>query len=210
MSNPPAVITYQFESLADVRAIKIKGEPWFIAQDICRAMDIKDVSSAVEPLDDDEKARKVLTLTNTGQREVLIVSESGLYTMILRSRQATTPGSLAHRFRRWVTKEVLPAIRKTGSYSVYTAEQRAYIAHQQSLVKRYVAQHPWYVEKLAYDAIEHGREMGGELQKKRGKVYIADCEQPEFLQLLQSTPVLRVYRDQFGTIAQTPGPRRLT
>jgi prophage antirepressor-like protein len=56
------------------------------------------------------------TDTPGGPQEVVIVSESGLYTLILRSRTATTPGTVQHRFRRWVTSEVLPAIRKTGTY----------------------------------------------------------------------------------------------
>lgn len=57
------------------------------------------------------------THTLGGEQEVLIVSEGGLYTLILRSRQATTPGSAAHRFRKWVTGELLPQIRKTGRYA---------------------------------------------------------------------------------------------
>lgn len=99
-----------------IRVIERDGEPWFVAKDVCAVLTIKDVSDAVEPLDDDEKGRD-LTPTLGGEQEMLIVSEGGLYTLILRSRQATTPGSMAHRFRRWVTSELLPQIRKTGRYA---------------------------------------------------------------------------------------------
>jgi prophage antirepressor-like protein len=98
-----------------VRVIDRDGQPWFVAIDICRAIGVRDASEAVEKLDDDEKAPDSIR-TLGGEQSSWVVSESGLYTLILRSRAATTPGSPAHRFRKWVTAEVLPAIRKTGSY----------------------------------------------------------------------------------------------
>ena len=67
-------------------------------------------------LDEDEKGVSLI-YTSSGQQEMNIVSESGMYTLILRCREAVKKGSIPHRFRKWVTAEVLPAIRKTGSYS---------------------------------------------------------------------------------------------
>lgn len=99
-----------------IRVVMKDGEPWFIAKDVCAVLGIKDASDAVEPLDDDEKGR-ALTPTLGGEQDMLTVSEGGLYTLILRSRQATTSGSLAHRFRRWVTSELLPQVRKTGRFA---------------------------------------------------------------------------------------------
>ncbi len=104
-----------------VRVVGSEGAPLFVASDVCRAIMIKDVSDAVERLDEDEKGRASIP-TLGGEQEVLVVTESGLYTLILRSRAATTPGSPAHRFRKWVTGEVLPAIRKTGSYAAPAAD----------------------------------------------------------------------------------------
>lgn len=76
---------------------------------------------ALRKLDEDEKG---VTSTDTlgGRQEAAIVSEGGLYTLILRSRDATIPGTLSHRFRKWVTSEVLPAIRRTGRFEVENAE----------------------------------------------------------------------------------------
>lgn len=99
---------------------------WFVATDVCRALEIKNSRDALEKLDHDEKDVG-LTDTLGGSQEVNIISEGGLYTLVLRSRQATTPGTLPHRFRKWVTAEVLPAIRKTGRYDpALPAEARAY------------------------------------------------------------------------------------
>lgn len=104
-----------------LRVVLRGDEPWFVAKDVCAVLDIDQAARAVEPLDDDEKAAVSLTHTSSNgveqSRETLIVSEGGLYTLILRSRQATSPGSMAHRFRKWVTAELLPQIRKTGAYA---------------------------------------------------------------------------------------------
>ena len=104
--------TFVFEAAEPplpVRVLVKAGEPWFIAKDICKAIGIANWRDATAPLDDDEKGVG-LTDTLGGEQEMLIVSESG------RSRQATTPGTLPHRFRRWVTGEVLPSVRRTGQY----------------------------------------------------------------------------------------------
>jgi prophage antirepressor-like protein len=105
-----------------LRVLDKEGSPWFFAKDPCNILGIKNTRDAVEKLDNDEKG-VALTDTLGGEQEVLIVSESGLYTLILRSRAATTPGSPAHRFRKWVTAEVLPAIRRSGSYSTAPATE---------------------------------------------------------------------------------------
>lgn len=96
--------------------VVLRGEdPWFVAKDICAVLGIDQTGRAVEPLDDDEKGVSSIH-TLGGDQQMLIVSEGGLYTLILRSRQATTVGSAAHRFRKWVTGELLPQIRRTGTY----------------------------------------------------------------------------------------------
>jgi prophage antirepressor-like protein len=99
-----------------VRVILRGEDPWFVLVDVCRILGLKNPAMVAQALDQDEKG---ISSTDTlgGEQDLLIVSESGLYTIILRSRAATTPGSPAHRFRKWVTAEVLPQIRKTGGYS---------------------------------------------------------------------------------------------
>ena len=95
-----------------VRVVLIDGLPWFVAADVCAALGVKNPTQAIAALDDDERS-----MLNIGrQGEANIVSESGLYTLTLRSRGATKPGSTAHRFRRWVTGDVLPTVRRTGQY----------------------------------------------------------------------------------------------
>lgn len=107
------VTPFVFEREATVRVIERDGLPWFVAADVCRALGITNVSQAIGYLDDDEKGI-CSTYTKRGNRETSIVSESGLFTLILRCRDAVKPGTLPHRFRRWVTGEVLPALRRAG------------------------------------------------------------------------------------------------
>lgn len=83
------------------------GEPWFVAKDVCDILEISNPSDALKRLDDDERSR-----FNLGrQGETNIVNEAGLYVLVLGSRKPE-----AHEFKRWVTHEVLPQIRRTGGY----------------------------------------------------------------------------------------------
>jgi len=93
-----------------VRTVTVNGEPWFVAVDVCDVLDIRNVADAVSTLDDDEKGIASVD-TLGGPQRVIRVSEPGLYSLILRSRKPE-----AKAFKRWVTHEVLPAIRKTGSF----------------------------------------------------------------------------------------------
>ena len=98
-----------------VRVQDRDGSPWFVAADVCRILGVTNPTMAVQPLDEDERS----TLSSTeGGPDRIIVSEGGLYTIILRSRDATKPGTVAHRFRKWVTGEVLPTLRRTGRYDM--------------------------------------------------------------------------------------------
>ncbi|MDR6850373.1 phage antirepressor KilAC domain-containing protein [Sphingomonas sp. BE137] len=110
-----AITTFTFENTNPFRAIQRDGQPWFIASDVCAALGLGNPSMAVAKLDADEKGISSVD-TLGGAQSVVVVNEGGLYALALRCRDAMTPGSAAHRFRRWVTGEVLPALRKTGSY----------------------------------------------------------------------------------------------
>ncbi len=93
----------------------VDNEPWFVAADVCRALELGNPSQSISRLDDDEK----VTLTTNeghsgklgGPQKMNIVSEAGLYSLILKSRKPE-----AKRFKRWITHEVIPTIRKTGGY----------------------------------------------------------------------------------------------
>lgn len=100
---------------ATVRTVIVDGEPWFVARDICNVLGLPNLSMAVQRLAADEKGVNRID-TPGGPQEMSVVSESGMYALVLRSDK---PGAI--EFRRWITSEVLPAIRKTGSYSAEPA-----------------------------------------------------------------------------------------
>ncbi|POP42160.1 BRO-like protein [Superficieibacter electus] len=111
--TPDAV--FNFESAIKVRMFQIDGNPWFAASDICKALGLTNSRMSLKALDDDEKGVSS-TYTPGGSQTVNVINESGLYTLILRCRDAVTPGTIPYRFRKWVTGEVLPQIRRTGRY----------------------------------------------------------------------------------------------
>lgn len=100
----------------DLTTVEINGQIWFVASDVCSLLEITNVTQALASLEDDEKLPYVLH--RAGQkRSVNLISESGLYALVFKSRKDT-----ARRFRKWVTKEVIPAIRITGSYGINRQE----------------------------------------------------------------------------------------
>lgn len=99
----------------EIRVTDKNGDPWFVAKDVCDVLGISNNRDGISRLDDDEKD-VALTDTLGGQQEVAVVSESGMYTLVLRCRDAIKSGTVPHSFRKWVTSEVLPAIRKNGIY----------------------------------------------------------------------------------------------
>ena len=107
--------------VAEVRTVMIDGEPWFVAADVCRVLEFNEVHVAMRGLDEDEKDRYIIP-TLGGAQDSWVISEAGLYSLILRSRKAE-----AKRFKRWVTHEVLPTIRKTGSYGRHPVQPQFHI-----------------------------------------------------------------------------------
>jgi len=127
--NSPQV--FQFDS-TEIRTIVKDGEPWFVAADVCAVLDINKHRDAASRLDDDERGPVVVD-TLGGKQEMVAVNESGLYSLIMTSRKPE-----AKRFKKWVTSEVLPAIRKNGSYAVQTPELQ--IAHALVLATKMIEQ----------------------------------------------------------------------
>lgn len=108
----PAPVTSPF-NFGDhaVRVVVREGQPWFVAADVCAALDYKNASKAVaDHLDPDERSNEQLDRSRMGSKAV-IINESGLYALVLRSRKPE-----ARKFAKWVTSEVLPQIRRTGVY----------------------------------------------------------------------------------------------
>lgn len=109
-----------------IRMLTVDGEPWWVALDVCRILELEDVRQVMERLDDDEKARvgemPSGIPTIKGLRfETYLVNEAGLYNLIFTSRKEE-----AKTFRRWVTHEVLPSIRRTGRYVPESARLKKY------------------------------------------------------------------------------------
>ena len=139
MSN---LIPHVFNDIS-IRTTEINGQIWFVATDVCKALEISNPRQAITRLDDDEKT----TVTNNdaqagqGAQVYNIINESGLYSLILRSRKAE-----AKRFKKWITAEVLPSIRKTGSYQAPQMSETE-LRHWQ-----WTTQH--YAEKIGHDQAE--------------------------------------------------------
>jgi prophage antirepressor-like protein len=140
------VVPFDFDGVP-VRAILRDGQPWFVAADVCVALEYSNASKAVsDHVDEDDCS----TLTNSSSRngggKMLIINESGLYSLILRSRKPE-----AKRFKRWVTSEVLPQIHRTGQYQATWFERRHAIAS---------------TSKVLSAMLHHFREAAGKVTKE--------------------------------------------
>ncbi|MEH1885551.1 BRO-N domain-containing protein [Nostoc sp.] len=117
MSN---LSVFNFES-NEVRTLGTALEPLFVGLDICKILEISNSRDALERLDEDEKLMSLITTSGQG-REMTVINESGLWSLVLTSRKPQ-----AKRFKKWLTSEVIPAIRKTGTYSTKPATSLALI-----------------------------------------------------------------------------------
>lgn len=101
------------ENFGEVGAVELEGNTWFIARDVCRALELDNSRQALSRLDEDEKNTVILNDGNRGNPNMAIINESGLYSLVLSSRKPE-----AKAFKRWITHEVLPSIRKHGMYAM--------------------------------------------------------------------------------------------
>lgn len=111
MATQSSITTFTFVEQS-VRTVMIGDEPWFVAADVSAVLDIVNNRRALDRLDDDEKGVHTMN-TPGGNQQLRIINESGLYSLILTSRKPE-----AKRFKKWVTSEVLPALRRTGRYEI--------------------------------------------------------------------------------------------
>lgn len=104
-------VAFRFSATSqEVRSLLIENEPWLVAKDVCDVLEISDTTVALRKLDDDEKLTRKIYVSGQN-RKMWLVNESGLYALIIRSNKPE-----AKTFRKWVTSEVLPSIRKKGYY----------------------------------------------------------------------------------------------
>ena len=111
--------TFDSEEFGQIRTVKIKGEPWFVAKDISDKLGYAQTSNMMKRIDEEDSKSSILDGMNM---KSLLINESGLYSAIIGSKLES-----AKRFKHWVTSEVLPSIRKTGKYSISSeADERRY------------------------------------------------------------------------------------
>ncbi|RHT67879.1 hypothetical protein DW742_15805 [Butyricicoccus sp. AM28-25] len=104
------IIAFTNPEFGEVRTLNIENEPWFVAADVCKALDLGNASMTLSRLDDDEKGVSLID-TLGGLQNMVTVNEPGLYTLVLGSRKPE-----AKAFKRWITHDVIPSIRKNGGY----------------------------------------------------------------------------------------------
>ena len=179
-----------------VRIVEKGGEPWFVAKDVCDILALGNPRSSIALLDEDERGVHSMD-TPSGKQEMGIISEAGLYSLILRSRKPE-----AKAFKRWVTHEVLPSIRKTGAYLspgmsneqikalVTTLEEEMYRRIQ---AENRLAKLEAHAEELARSAIP--ATPFGELSQKTGRP--RTCLVRNYLRSAQE-----VKQEHFGTYIQ--------
>ena len=153
-----------------VRIVEKDGEPWFVAKDVCDILALGNPRSSIALLDEDERGVHSMD-TPSGKQEMGIISEAGLYSLILRSRKPE-----AKAFKRWVTHEVLPSIRKTGAYlspGMSNEQVKALVATlEEEMYRRIQAENRLakleaHAEELARSAIP--ATPFGELSQKTGR-----------------------------------------
>ncbi|AYK67140.1 phage antirepressor KilAC domain-containing protein [Bacillus subtilis] len=153
MNQLQKVFNYQDHQ---VRTVVKDGQPWFVAKDVCEILGIKNATQAVSKLDNDERA-----MLNIGrQGNTNIVNEPGLYTLILSSRKPE-----AKQFKRWITHEVIPAIRKTGGY----------VANDELFIQTYLPQADEHIKLLFKTTLHTMKEQSKQIETMKPKVIFAEA-----------------------------------
>lgn len=130
---------FENQQFGQIRTTLQDGEPWFVAADVCRALDVGNPADAVSRLDEDEKNTIVLTEGIPGNPNKTIINEPGLYSLVLGSRKPE-----ARAFKRWITHEVIPSIRKTGSYTAPGIDEKKQRAEAMLMNAKTRTANMWY------------------------------------------------------------------
>jgi hypothetical protein len=216
--NTP-VIPFAFDD-ALVRALWVENDPWFVLVDVCRVLGIANSRDAASRLDDDEKGcvgNPDAPLVG-GNPTLNIVSESGLYALIFRSRKPE-----AVRFRKWVTSEVIPSLRKTGRYAMPGLEDGADLGtgalplnerrlwvdaitlslrvHGRAAARLLWAQSPLpqvSAEQVWQEQADSGEDLGGVAQ------FMTACTRPEPESWIEATPLYVAYAGWCAGVGRRP------
>ena len=147
------LMIFENDAFGKVRTLNLNGEPWFVAADVCKALELGNPSMTFERLDDDEKGISTID-TLGGKQRMAIINEPGLYSLVITSRKPE-----AKAFKRWITHEVIPAIRKHGVY-ITDEKLKLFAEHPElldALMKSLYAAHA--------ENLRHRAEGGGLLPK---------------------------------------------
>lgn len=157
MNQLQQIFNYQDQ---EIRTVIQDGQPWFVAKDVCDVLEIKNPSDALLRLDADEKT--TLGLTDSGGRpyKQSIVNEPGLYTLILGSRKPE-----AKQFKRWITHEVIPTIRKTGGY----------VANDELFIQTYLPQADEQTKHFFKATLQTMKEQSKQIEAMKPKALFADA-----------------------------------
>ena len=146
---------------APIRTVQKEGEPWFVLKDVCHilSMDTAQLKKVADRLDPDEKGRTQIT-TPGGTQETWVINESGLYSVILRSDKPE-----ARPFRKWVTSEVLPTIRKTGGY----------VGDDDAFIRTYLPNADAATQDMFRTTLQTVRQLNAKIEQDKPKVLFADA-----------------------------------
>jgi prophage antirepressor-like protein len=155
MAQENGMRIFSFES-KQVRIVEKNGTPWWVAKDVCEILALSDVSMTISRLDSDEKGTNKVC-TPGGMQDMTIINESGLYALIIRSNKPE-----AKKFRKWVTSEVLPTLRKTGEYATPDKQKEKAKKHDELAAKRLEIMEKnanWRIAKLILEGIDKFKEV---------------------------------------------------
>ena len=198
LNNP--IITYTNEQFKNVRSLFIDGEPWFVGKDIADNLGYSNTRKAIaDHVDDEDKIDGVTIRDSLGRDQTpILINESGLYALIFGSKLDS-----AKRFKHWVTSEVLPSIRKTGSYTYSSPTSHEEIAQYASPLPLESPKEWFYKMSSAYSFIEdyynitrkqlfcsiftklkreHNVDINNEIEKYKEKYSLDDCYSMEAIQ----------------------------
>jgi prophage antirepressor-like protein len=173
-----------------IRMVMRRGEPWWVLKDVCEALGLGSPHKVAERLDEDERNQiPVIDSVGRGQ-DTTIINESGLYSVILRSDKPE-----AKRFRKWITSEVLPSIRKTGQYSMSAEARRESSAARSALCRQWQEHgadkfyHYVNLTKAEYEALFGDRAKKKADMTREELAVLMVFESVEYLKLIQNDQI---------------------
>lgn len=157
MNQLQQIFNYQNQ---EVRTVIQDGQPWFVAKDVCDVLGITDARKSVNLLDNDERNTLPVTDALGRSQKTLIINEPGLYTLVLKSRKPE-----AKQFKRWITHDVIPTIRKTGGY----------VANDELFIQTYLPQADEQTKHFFKATLQTMKEQSKQIEAMKPKALFADA-----------------------------------